>query len=155
MTRTAARLLIAIVLGAGSAGAVSAQANAGSGTPSVGTSGDSTKVSAGNREDNAAYNHLIGSTDTKSSKDEDRPARHSAAVAATAADIKAGSSLRDVKGVGIGTVASVDSDGVVVDTGQTKIKVPLMAFGKDDRGLLLAITAAKFNELIAQAKASH
>jgi hypothetical protein len=132
-----------------------AQANAGAGVPAVGTSGDATKVSAGNRENSAAYNSLIGATDAKPSKSEDRPAKHSGAVAATAADIKAGSPLRDVKGVSIGTVASVEADGVVVDTGQTKIKVPLMAFGKDDRGLLLAITAAKFNELIAQAHASH
>ena len=155
MTRTAIGLFSAIALGVGSAAAANAQANAGSGTPSVGTSGDATKVSAGNRENNAAYNSLIGATDTKSSKSDDRPARHSAAVAATAADIKAGSPLRDVKGVSIGTVASVEADGVVVETGQTKIKVPLMAFGKDDRGLLLAITAAKFNELIASAHASH
>lgn len=132
-----------------------AQANTGSGVPAVGTSGDSTKVVAGNRENTAAYNSLIGATDPKSSKSPDRPAKHSAAVPATAADIKAGSPLRDVKGVGIGTVASVDADGVVVDTGQTKIKVPLMAFGKDDQGLLLAITAAKFNELVAQAHASR
>ena len=131
-----------------------AQSAAGAGVPSVGTSGDSAKVSAGNRENNASYNQLIGGTDTKPSKNEDRP-RHAAAVPATAADIKAGSPLRDVKGVSIGTVASVDPDGVVVDTGQSKIKVPLMAFGKDDRGLLLAITAAKFNELVAQAHATH
>lgn len=132
-----------------------AQANPGSGTPSVGTSGDSARVSAGNRENNASYNQLIGGTDAKPSKNDDRPVRHTAPVPATAADIKAGSALRDVKGVGIGTVASVDADGVVVDTGQTKIKVPLMAFGKDDQGLLLAITAAKFNELVAQAHASR
>jgi hypothetical protein len=155
MTRTATRLLIAIALGAAAAGAANAQANTGGAAPAVGTSGDATKVVAGNRENNAAYNSLIGATDTKSSKSQDRPAKHSAAVAATAADIKAGSPLRDVKGVSIGTVASVEADGAVVDTGQTKIKVPLMAFGKDDQGLLLAITAAKFNELIAQAHATH
>src|SRR5690349_5013305 len=155
MKPIATRVLVAIALGAGGAAIANAQSNAGSGVPSVGTSGDSAKVSAGNRENNAAYNQLIGGTDTKASKNEDRPARHTAAVPATAADIKAGSPLRDVKGVSIGTVASVDTDGVVVDTGQSKIKVPLMAFGKDDRGLLLAITAAKFNELIAQAHASH
>jgi hypothetical protein len=41
----------------------------------------------------------------------------------------------------------------VIDTGQTKIGVPLIAFGKDDKGLLLSITAEKFNQLVAQAHA--
>ena len=151
---TATRLILAIALGAGSAAMVNAQAT-GSRTPTVGTSGDATNIAAGNREDNASYNHLIGSTGAKSSKADDRSSRkHGAAVPATAADIKAGSALRDVKGVSIGTVAALDTDGVVVDTGQTKIKVPLLAFGKDDQGLLLAITAAKFNELVSKAQ-SH
>jgi hypothetical protein len=38
----------------------------------------------------------------------------------------------------------------VIDTGQVKIGVPLNAFGKDDKGLLLSITAEKFNQLVAQ-----
>jgi hypothetical protein len=41
----------------------------------------------------------------------------------------------------------------VIDTGQTKIGVPLNAFGKDSQGLLLSITAEKFNQLVAQAHA--
>ena len=150
--RTSARLTLAIALGAGNAALVNAQ-QPNSNVPAIGTSGDATSISSGNREDNASYNRLIGSTDVKKSKGEQKAARHSA-VPATAADIKAGSPLRDVKGVSIGTIASLDSDGVVVDTGQTKIKVPLVAFGKDDQGLLLAITATKFNELVAKAQ-SH
>ena len=71
------------------------------------------------------------------------------------ADIKAGSALRDKDGVKIGTVDTVDADGAVVNTGQTKIKVPLTAFGKDDQGLLLGITAARFNELVAKAHSSN
>ena len=41
----------------------------------------------------------------------------------------------------------------VIDTGQVKVGVPLNAFGKDDQGLLLSITAEKFNELVAQVRA--
>ncbi len=67
----------------------------------------------------------------------------------------AGASLRDVKGTRIGTIDSVDADGAIVNTGQIKIKVPLVAFGKDDRGILLGITAARFNELATKAKASN
>jgi hypothetical protein len=33
--------------------------------------------------------------------------------------------------------------------------VPLSAFGKDDKGLLLSITAEKFNQLVAQTHANY
>jgi hypothetical protein len=155
MVRSIVSVSVGITLTIAAAGAAYAQA-AGSGTPVPGT-GDSTKISGSNRDNNAAYNHLISAGEDKASTDKDdrRPAAHSAAVAATAADFKVGSPLRDVGGVHIGTVSEVDPDGVVVDTGTTKIKVPATAFGKDSQGLLLAITAAKFNELIAQVHASH
>ena len=61
----------------------------------------------------------------------------------------------------MGTIATLasneviaDSSQIVIDTGQTKIGVPLSAFGKDDNGLILGITAEKFNQLVAQASAS-
>jgi hypothetical protein len=69
----------------------------------------------------------------------------------------AGAHIRDVKGVSVGVVATLaanevaDPDSVVVDTGQTKIGVPLSAFGKDDKGLMMSITAQNFNQLVAQA----
>lgn len=150
MTSKATRLLIAIVFGAAGASAAGAQA-AGSAPPLPGT-GDSTKIAQGNRENNADYNLLIGGGTAKPKKD-DRPQGHTAPVAATAADIKAGAALRDVKGVHIGTIVSVDASQAVVDTGRTKIGVPIIAFGKDDQGLLLGMTADKFNALVAQAHA--
>ena len=104
--------------------------------------GDLTKISQGNQQNNADYNHLIGSGDT-SPKRRMIGQRASGSSPATAADIKSGASLRDIKGVEIGTIASVDSDRAVVDTGKTKIRVPLVAFGKDDRGLLLGMTSAQ------------
>lgn len=149
MTSRATRILIAIVLGAAGATAAGAQAK-GSAGPLPGT-GDSTKISQGNRENNADYNLLIGGASDKPKKD-DRAQVHSP-VAATAADIKAGAALRDIKGVHIGTIVSVDATQAVVDTGQTKIGVPIVAFGKDDQGLLLGMTADKFNALVAQAHA--
>jgi hypothetical protein len=50
---------------------------------------------------------------------------------------------------------TADPNQAVIDTGLTKIGVPLAAFGKDDKGLLLSITAEKFNQLVAQAHASN
>jgi hypothetical protein len=86
--------------------------------------------------------------------------KHVSAGPATAADIKAGAQVRDIKGVLVGTIATLASNEVVadptqavIDTGQTKIGVPLSALGKDDKGLMLSITADKFNQLVAQVRA--
>lgn len=147
------RLMIAGALTLLGASAANAQAGTPSGVPGA---GDSTKITNANRENNAAYNHVLA-TGVKSQNAEDRPTpqKKSAAVPAVAADLKAGAALRDKDGVPIGMIDSVDADGAVVNTGQTKIKVPLVAFGKDNQGLLLGITAARFNELVAKAHSSN
>jgi hypothetical protein len=147
----ATRFLMAAALTAGGASVATAQSAQAPAPPLPGT-GNSATISSSNRENNAEYNRLIGAGDDKPKKD-DRAQARKAPVPATAADIKAGASLRDIKGVPIGTIASVDANQAIVDTGQTKIGVPLMAFGKDDRGLLLGMTADKFNQLVAQAHA--
>lgn len=152
MTRTAIRFLITLAFAAAGATQANAQA-AGAAGPLPGT-GDSTKISQGNQQNNSDYNHLVSSGNDKPRKADDRPQARQAPVAATAADIKAGAALRDIKGAQIGTIVSVDANQAVVDTGKTKIGVPLVAFGKDDRGLLLGMTSDKFNELIAKAQ-SH
>ncbi|MGZ2411068.1 hypothetical protein ACUXST_000465 [Sphingomonas sp. F9_3S_D5_B_2] len=152
MVRSIATISVGIALTVAGANGAFAQAMPG---PLPGT-GDSTKISSGNQRANADYNHLIGAGDAKpSAKDDDRRATTSSAVPATAADLKVGSALRDIKGVHIGTVSQVEADGVVVDTGATKIKVPASAFGKDKQGLLLGLTAARFNELVAKVQTAH
>lgn len=158
MNRTHRLSSLAIVASLSLASAAIAQQSGGAPpAPTPGT-GDASRISNSNREANSDYNHLIGQSGnvTKDSDTDDSAKKKShAATPATAADITAGAALRDIKGVPVGTVASVDADGVVVDTGETKIKVPLIAFGKDDEGLLLSITADKFHQLIAQAHASN
>jgi hypothetical protein len=113
-------------------------------------SGNATQSAGANRDQQAAYNRIIGNIDPvkvvpRGIKGKPKPA--------VAADLKPGSPLRDIVGAPIGPVAAVEADGVIVDTGKTKIKVPIVAFGKDDLGLLLGINAAKFGELIAKAQA--
>jgi hypothetical protein len=152
MTRTATRLLITLTLAAGATAANAQMSNSGAAAPVPG-SGDAAKISQGNQQNNAAYNQLIGAGDAKSGKADVKAKAHQAPVAAGAADIKPGASLRDIKGVPIGSIASSDGQQVVVDTGTTKIGVPLIAFGKDEQGLLLSITADKFNQLVAAAHA--
>lgn len=119
-------------------------------------------IAAANREVDNDYNTLAGQGVKVTDKSRaDYKRKHQSVVAATAADIKPGVQIRDIKGTPVGAVATLasnetvsDPNQVVVDTGQTKIAVPLSAFGKDDKGLLLSITADKFNQLVAQAHAS-
>jgi hypothetical protein len=153
MNRVHARMTGALALSLFVAGAAGAQ-GVPMGPSSAPGSGDSSKISNGIRENNAEYNRLIGASDAKAqTANGEKATKPMIAVPATAADIKAGAALRDVKGVQVGTIDSLDPDGAVVNTGQSKIKVPLVAFGKDDKGLLLAITAAQFNDAVAKAHA--
>jgi hypothetical protein len=119
-------------------------------------SGNAAAMSSNNREQNSSYNRIIGSGVTNAVAD-GSPKKGSVtvedtAVAATAADVIPGTQLRDILGQPIGSIASVEAGGAVVITGTRKIRVPLVAFGKDARGLLLGITASKFQELASRAK---
>lgn len=76
-----------------------------------------------------------------------------ASVPATAADIKAGAQVRDSKSVEVAKVVEMQNGDVVLDTGQTKIAVPMNLFAKDGQGLMLTITADQFNGAIAKAHA--
>jgi len=141
-------------------GAAFAQAGGPPPAPAAG-SVDARNVMAGNRERDAAFNHVAGDGVKVTNKDQDHAkAKHVSAVPATAADITAGTQVRDVNGVPVGTIATLaanevvaDPSQTVIDTGHAKIGVPLSAFGKDDKGLMLSITAERFNQLLAQATA--
>lgn len=155
--RKASLFSIAAGLILGASGAANAQTSAPTGN--VGSGVRSQDVAAGNRQVDNDYNTLAGRGVAVTNMDR-KGARRPVAVPATAADIKAGAQVRDVKGVPIGTIATLaanevtsESDQPVIDTGHGKIGVPLSAFGKDDKGLLLSITAQTFNQLVAQASA--
>ena len=70
---------------------------------------------------------------------------------AKADDIAVGSKVHDRKGVAVGTIESLELDGAVVATGAARVKVPLEAFGKSKRGLILGISKAEFDVLVASA----
>lgn len=59
---------------------------------------------------------------------------------ATAADIQAGASVRDQSGGMVGTIESVSAEGAVVSTGTVRAQLPIASFGKDSRGLVIAMT---------------
>jgi len=73
----------------------------------------------------------------------------------TAADFAVGARIRDVNGQPAGTIDAVAADAVVVDNGRAKVRLPLTSFWKDNSGLLIGITAAKFNEIVAKAYAAN
>lgn len=127
-------------------GSETAFAQAGPATP--GPIGPDANASASSgREQSESFTHVMNNLDRH------RIVTKGAVRKVTAAEIAVGAPLRDVNGQPIGKIDSVAADGVVIDSGQSKIKVPLVAFGKDDVGLVLGITAAKFNELVAKAHA--
>jgi hypothetical protein len=100
------------------------------------------------RDQTQGFNHVMNSMDRQ------KIVTKGAVRKATPADITVGAPLRDVNGQPIGKVDSVAADGVVIDSGQSKVKVPLVAFGVDNNGLVLGITFTKFNEIVAKAHAA-
>jgi hypothetical protein len=73
------------------------------------------------------------------------------AVPAKPGDVTAGSDVRDSKGVVLGKVESASMSAAVVATEAGKVEVPLEAFGKNSKGLLLALTKADFDKMVAGA----
>jgi len=131
-----------LALGSGTAYAQAAPATPGPLGP------DSNAAASSGREQTESFTHVMNNLDRG------KPVVTKSAVRkATAADVAAGAPLRDVDGKPVGKVDSVDAQGVVVDTGQYKVRVPLASFGVDNAGLVLGTTAAKFNDIVAKAHA--
>jgi len=155
-------MMLIVAAGAAFAGAGAANGQTVAPTGNVGSGPRSQDVAASHREFDNDYNTIAGrgvAVTNMDRADSKRGSKRHSAVPATASDVVAGAPIRDVKGVSVGAVATLganevaDPDSVVVDTGQAKIGVPLSAFGKDDKGLMLSITAQNFNQLVAQANA--
>jgi hypothetical protein len=83
-------------------------------------------------------------------------ARHedAPAVAARPADIVAQAAVSDTNGQPVGTIDSVDAEGAVIVTASGKVKVPLDAFGKNRKGLLIGMSKHDFEALVAKANAT-
>jgi hypothetical protein len=63
-----------------------------------------------------------------------------------------GAVVNDKTGAPMARIAETDADGVIVATGMAKVKVPAEAFGHNKAGLLLDMTRAQFQQVVAQAK---
>ena len=132
------KCLVGLALGAASA--AGAQSPVTAQTPGT---VDPVKATNAQQAERAAYNSTIGHLSPRGVK--------GAPVPAAAADVVPGRALRDIKGEPIARVDSVDAQGVIVAAGSTRVRLPLNAFGKDEMGLLLGITADKFRALVVKA----
>jgi preprotein translocase subunit YajC len=77
-----------------------------------------------------------------------------APAAAAKANVAVGASVMDTKGGTVGTIAQVNGDIAVVDTGTVKASVPTSAFAANgDKGLLMGMTKAELEAAVQGAKA--
>ena len=74
--------------------------------------------------------------------------RDGGAVAATSSDLLPGSHIFDKRGQMLGDVERVDALGVTVASSAGRVAVPAEAFGKNRRGLMLALTKKQFDALV-------
>lgn len=70
---------------------------------------------------------------------------------ATKDELTAGATVNDKTGAAMAKIEEVDADGIVVSMGAAKVKVPAEAFGHNKAGLLLDMTKAQFEQVVAQA----
>jgi len=87
----------------------------------------------------------------RESREEAGKAKPSRAVPAKPSDVTVGSEVRDSKGVVLGKIESASMSAAVVVAEAGKVEVPLEAFGKNNKGLLLALTKADFDKMVAGA----
>lgn len=81
--------------------------------------------------------------------------RSARSVPATPQDVVAGADVRDSKGAHVGVIESVSLSGAVLKADGGAVEVPLDAFGKDAKGLLIGMSKADFDRLVAQATQQH
>lgn len=76
----------------------------------------------------------------------------SRSVAATAADVTVGAQVFDSKGVLVGTITGKTLTDAALQADAGTVEVPLEALGKNGKGLLIGMTKAEFDKLVAAAQ---
>lgn len=123
------------------AGAAPAGPGLGAENPAVRNGGDTM-----DRDNAAARDAAIAHA-----RDRDNAPHSARAVPAKPADVTVGAEVRDSKGVVIGTIDSVSMASAVVAATGGKVEVPLEAFGKNSKGLMVGMTKAQFDAAVAAA----
>lgn len=88
--------------------------------------------------------------DPSASQSTTPPAGGGTVTQATAADIQAGAQVRDQAGAPVGTIESVSAEGAVVSTGTVRAQLPITSFGKDNQGLVIAMTKTQLEAAAGQ-----
>ena len=112
---------------------------------SIGTPGQSTNP-ADQLVQRQGLQELAADRRTKKSSNQLGPARP-----AKKDELTAGATVNDKTGAAMAKIDTVDPDGVIVSMGTAKVKVPVEAFGHNKRGLLLDMTRAQFEQIVASA----
>jgi hypothetical protein len=73
---------------------------------------------------------------------------------ATTSELSVGATVNDTAGMLIARIDQIDPDGVVVSSSAGKLKIPANAFGHNKGGLLLDMTKAQFDQIVAKANAA-
>lgn len=76
-----------------------------------------------------------------------------AAPAAAQVEVTAGAKVFGPQGVEVGTIKSVSGGTAVVDTGKHSAALPLSAFGRDAKGLLVSMTREQLDTAVEAAEA--
>lgn len=74
-------------------------------------------------------------------------------TAAFAADVTVGATVYGPEGNVVGTIASVDGDVAVLDTGNNQAPLGVDAFGEDENGLTITVTKAQIDQMVEAAMA--
>lgn len=76
-----------------------------------------------------------------------------AAAPAASAAPTVGAKVFDTQGAEVGTIEKVDAANAVVFTGTKRATLPLTAFAKNEKGLLISMSQAQLNAAVAAAEA--
>jgi len=90
-------------------------------------------------------------TPTPAAAAQGTPAAEAGAKAAVSPTV--GAKVFDSNGGEVGTVEKVDAANAVVNTGAKRATLPLAAFGKNEKGLLISMDKASLEAAVAQAEA--
>ena len=145
--------LVALLAGGSAAVAQTQQQMIESNTPSWTKRAPETGDSSANPSGYDQINRLRDGLDAQG-RPRDKAAAKGGTRPATSEEIAIGSEVRDKKNKPVGTIERVEPDGAIVVTAAGKVKVPAEAFGTDGKGLIIGITKAEFDKLVASANAS-
>src|SRR5438067_1986819 len=76
---------------------------------------------------------------------QDRTAASADLKPVTAATVKAGDKVNDTKGDPVGKIESVSGKTAVISSGGARAQIPLSSLGRNEKGLVIAMTKSQFD----------